>query len=166
MLLLKPLRFLAKALAGEESPKRLAAGFAVGMAVGLVPKSTLTAQLLTAALFGLRINIGAGMLAAFLFSLAAVPLDPATHRIGEALLSAESLRPLWTALYGLPIVPWTGIFNTVALGSILLAAALAYPVYRAVEPLFAKYQPKVAARLKKYKVVQLLLGADLAGRLR
>ena len=62
--LLRPLRLVAKALVAENSPRQLALGFALGMMVGLVPKGNLIALGLTLVLFGTRVNVGAGLVAA------------------------------------------------------------------------------------------------------
>lgn len=163
---LSPLRFLAKALTAEESPKQLAAGFGLGLVLGLVPKSNLAAQVLALLFFSTRANVGAMLLSAFLFSWLALATDHLAHPIGLALLNADALAPLWTFLYDLPVVPWTRFNNSVVLGSLVLGAALAYPAYRLSEPRFAKYQPKIAEKLKKYRAVQLLLGAEMTERFR
>lgn len=166
MFLLRPVRYLAKALVAQESSRQLAAGLALGVMVGLVPKGNLTAVVLAMVLFALRVNLGTGLLSAFVVSLAAPWLDPLSHAIGYALLTFGPLEPVWARLYDLPLVPWTAFNNTVVLGSFVLGAALAYPVYRASEPIFARYQPTIAARLLRFRPVQVLLGIQLAGHLR
>ena len=161
---LRPLRFLAKALAAEDSPRRMSAGFALGMLAGLVPKSSLLSQAALILLALLNVNLAAGYAAAALFSLLSPALDPLTHRLGLSLLDAQALRPLWSSLYDAPILPWTRFNNTVVLGSFLLGLALLFPVYRAATPLFARYQERYGARIRKWKLIQLLLGAETAGR--
>ena len=112
----------------------------------------------------LNVNLAAGYAAAALFSLLSPLLDPLTHRLGLSLLEAQALRPLWSSLYDAPILPWTRFNNTVVLGSFLLGLALLFPVYRAATPLFARYQERYGARIRKWKLIQLLLGAETAGR--
>lgn len=164
--LLRPLRLLAKALAAEDSPRRISAGFALGMLAGLVPKSSLLSQAALLLLALLNVNLAAGYAAAALFSLLSPLIDPLTHRIGRSLLEAKALHPLWNSFYNAPILPWTRFNNTVVLGSFLLGLALAYPLYRAGTPLFARYQERYGVRIRKWKLVQLLLGAETAGRFR
>ena len=55
------LRFLTQALTAQASPRAVAMGFALGVAVGLVPKGNLTVVALTLLLFTLRVNIAAGL---------------------------------------------------------------------------------------------------------
>jgi uncharacterized protein (TIGR03546 family) len=161
-----PLRYLAKAFVGEETPRQMAAGFALGLLAGLVPKASLLSQLVLVVIAGTRVSLAAGYGAAVLASLLSPLLDPLTHRIGLLLLvDARWLSPLWARLYDLPIVPWTGFNNTVTLGSFVLGLVLLYPVFRLSEPMFEKYGATWGARIKKFKLVQLLLGADLVGKL-
>lgn len=162
---LKPLRYLAQALAAQESPKQLAAGLALGVAAGLIPKSSLLAHLLLVVIAATQVNAGTGYLGAILVSAIARLFDPLLHPIGNALLSAGALRPLWTWLYNLPVAPWTEFNNTVVLGGLVVGAAAAYPVYLASLPAFEKYSETIGKRVRKWKVAQLLLGADLAGKL-
>jgi hypothetical protein len=61
-----PLRQAAMALVAGDWPRQLAAGFALGMVVGLVPRGNLIAVSLCVLLFSLRVNKG--------FELA--PADP------------------------------------------------------------------------------------------
>jgi uncharacterized protein (TIGR03546 family) len=166
MFWLKPFRFVAKALTSEVTPKRMALGCALGLWVGLVPKGNLTAIALMMVLGTLRVNLGAGLFAAFTFSWIGSFIDPFTHRIGSLLLSAEWLRPVWTSMYDTPLVPWTGFNNSVVLGSFLLGMLLLYPCYRLTEPLFARYTPDLTERLARFRIVQLIWGADFASKLR
>lgn len=162
---LKPLRLLAKALAALDSPKQLAAGLALGFAVGLVPKSSLLAALGLVFLAGIQVNLAAAYTAAALASLVALPADPLAHVVGDALLVRTGfLRPLWTALFNLPVVPWTGFNNTVTLGWVVLGPAAAYPLYRLALGPCERHAPALGARLKRFKVVQLLLGAEVGAK--
>ncbi|MBI4349211.1 MAG: TIGR03546 family protein [Elusimicrobia bacterium] len=163
--MLRLFRMLAVALAAQDSPKQLAAGFALGAAAGLVPKTSLLSHLLLVGLAASQANFGAGFVAAALFALVGSLLDPLAHPIGNFLLTREFLKPLWTLLYNLPVVPWTEFNNTVVLGWFVLACAFAWPLYRAMIPAFEKYSEKYGERLRKLKVVQLLLGADVASKL-
>lgn len=163
--LLRPFRFFAKAVTAENAPRQLAWGFAIGVLVGLVPKGNLIAIVLMTILGGLRVNLGAGMLAAFLFSWVGMVTDPLTHRMGLAILEIDALRPFYVWLYNLPLMAWTSFNNTVVLGSLLLGLTLVYPVFRLSEPQFEKYAPRFTARVQKYRLVKLLWGTEWAGRL-
>ena len=159
---IRPVRVLANVLSAAATPRQIAFGFALGMLIGLVPKGNLTAAVLMVILLGTRVNLGAGMAGAALFSWIGVLADPLTHRIGEGLLTRASLQPVWVYLYELPLAPWTGFNNTVVLGSLLLGLWLFYPVARATEAVVRRWQPQVVEKLGKYRIMQLLWGTEVA----
>jgi uncharacterized protein (TIGR03546 family) len=165
MILLRPLRFLAQALIVETTPRQLAWGFALGMLIGLVPKGNLIAVALMTLFCALRINVASGTAAIFIFSWAGLLLDPWSHRLGQHLLTNESLRPVWTSLYNKNLVPWTSFNNTVVLGSTLIGLALLLPCYAIVRPFFNKFAPKWADYVRKFRVIHVLRGSELAGKL-
>lgn len=165
VLLLRPIRFLARALTDQTTPGQLAMGFALGMVAGLVPKGNLLAVVLMMMVCGSRVNLGTAMLGMFLFSWVGVLLDPVSHELGMWLLTRDSLAGFWTALYNLPILPWSKFNNSVVLGSFLLGLAMLYPVYRLSQPRFAVWQPNLAERFRKFRLAKLLLGAECAGKL-
>jgi uncharacterized protein (TIGR03546 family) len=161
---IRPLRLLAKALTQQDSPRQVAHGVALGALVGLVPKDNLTAIALMTVLCAARLNLGAGLLSAFAFSWIGLLVDPLSHRLGLWLLQQESLAAGWTWLYNLPVVPWTRFNNTVVLGSFVIGLALYYPLLRLSEPLIARVKPRLEERLRRYRVVQALLGAEWTAR--
>jgi uncharacterized protein (TIGR03546 family) len=165
MIFLRPFRFLAQALLVDATPAQLAWGLSLGMLIGLVPKGNLIAVSLMTLLCALRVNFAAGTLGIFAFSWAGMYLDPFSHRLGHALLTHASLRPLWTALYDTNVVPWTAFNNTVVLGNTLIGLALLFPLYRLSRPVFAKFAPKWAEYVRKYRVVHVLHGGELTGNL-
>ncbi|MBM83554.1 MAG: hypothetical protein CMJ78_23590 [Planctomycetaceae bacterium] len=165
MFLLRPIRFLVTALVEDNTPKRMAIGFALGVVVGLVPKGNLIAITLMMLLGFLRVNLGTGMVTAFIFSWIGMLLDPVTHMIGLFVLTHEALRSTWISFGDMPLAPWTDFNNSIVLGSFLLGLVLAYPSYRISEPLFAKYTPDWRERLLKLKIVHLLWGTDITNKL-
>lgn len=165
MFLLRPFRFLAQVLTAEDSSRQCAAGFSLGMIVGLIPKGNLTAIVLMTILCASRVNLAAGLLSAFLFSWIGMLLDPVAHNIGIWVLTQDALEPTFTWLYNLPVMPWTSFNNTVVLGSLLLGLACAFPLYRLTEPQFAKYVPLVREKLQQRRVTAWLFGAEWAGKI-
>jgi uncharacterized protein (TIGR03546 family) len=151
-----PLRYLLGALVAGDSPRQLALGFTLGMMIGLVPKGNLVAIGLLLVLLSTRVNLATGMGAAALFSWLGTLADPLSHRIGLALLSAETFQPLGAYLYDLPLVPWTALNNTVVCGSLALGAWLAYPTYRVSHRFFRAWQPWLLRRLDAFRLSHLL----------
>lgn len=165
-IILDGVRLVTDAVTEQGTSKQLALALAMGLAVGLVPKGNLTAVLLLTVLCTLRLNLAAGLASVALFSWVSVLTDPLANWIGLTLLEWPPLVPLWTWLYGLPIVPWTAFNNTAVLGNLVLGLALIYPVYRLSEPQIEKHLPKVVEMLKKSYLVQALAGLRLAARWR
>ncbi|WP_291171587.1 TIGR03546 family protein [Gimesia sp.] len=157
---LRPLRFLAGAFSGASSPRQLALGFSMGMIIGLVPKENLTSVLLLFLLASLKINLSSASLATLLFSWLALLLDPLSHLIGHSVLLAAPMQGVWRWFYELPLAPWTDFNNTIVMGSLILGLLLFYPTYRLTRPLFEKYTPLLAAKLQKYRIVQILWGTE------
>ena len=160
--LLRPVRFLVKAFGSEDTPHQLAWGVAIGMMVGLLPKENLTAVVLSVLLLATRVNPASGAVAVLAFSWVGLLIDPVCGRIGWFLLSHPALQGVWTTLADLPVAPWTAFNNTVVLGSFVVGLWLLLPVYFVSKPLFARYHPRLTARLRKFKVYQVLMGTEVA----
>lgn len=123
------LRWAARGILASDSPNQLAAGFALGMVLGLVPKGNLIALSLCVLLFSLRVNKGLALTAAIVFSAFASYADSFTHKLGMEVLTAPSLQPVFASLLNAPVGPWIGFHNTVVTGSLLVGLYLAYPVF-------------------------------------
>lgn len=134
-------------LAGN-SPRQLAAGFTIGMMIGIMPKGNLIALMLCIVLFSTRWNKGLALAAAIAFSFAAPWIDPLSHKIGQYVLTFDSLQATYAATLDFPLGPWLGFNNTVVAGSLLLGLYISYPVYwstcllfRTIRSLFIGKQP-------------------------
>lgn len=158
---MNPLRILKDvilAFHGGDDPRHWAAGFALGAALGLVPKGNLFALVFVLVFFTLRLNKGAALLAATAFTPLGYVVDGLAHSIGLALLKAGALRGLWTALYDLPIVPLTRFNNTVVLGNLALGLVLYAPLYFLGLRFISYYRANLAAKVEKLKLVQAFKG--------
>jgi uncharacterized protein (TIGR03546 family) len=158
---MNPLRLvkdLFASLHGGSDPRHLAAGFALGAALGLIPKGNLFAVVFLLLFFALRLNKGLALLSAVFFTPLGYAVDGLAHRIGLALLKAPALSGVWTALYDLPIVPLTRFNNTVVLGNLVLGLVLFFPLYFFFLRFVAWYNATWAARVEQLKIVQALKG--------
>ena len=156
---MNPLRLfkdLVSSLHGGSDPRHLAAGFALGAALGLIPKGNLFGVAFLLLFFALRLNKGMALMSATFFTPLGYAVDGLAHKIGLALLKAPALSGLWTALYDLPIIPLTRFNNTVVLGNLVLGLALYAPLYFFFLRFVAWYNATWAARVEKLKLVQAL----------
>lgn len=161
---LQPVRLVVSVLIAHDSPRQLAAGISLGMLLGMVPKGNLTAVVLAGALFSLRVNRGAGLASAIAFSWLGMFLDPLAHRVGWQILSLQPLQHLFAACFELPLVPWSGLNNTVVVGQLVLGLYAVYPVYRLSLQLSQRWRDEVAEWLATHRPAALA-GADDASRL-
>src|SRR4051794_9645298 len=103
---LRPLGRALRILCGGATPHEIALGVALGLMLGLVPKSNLTAVTLCGVILCLRLNLyAAGMTTLAIMPLAA-SLDGVGNSIGMYALSCGPLAGFWTWLFRQPLVPW------------------------------------------------------------
>ena len=165
MFLLRPFRLFFKALVVDATPSQMAFGLAFGVLVGLVPKGNLLAIGLMMLLCSLRVNLGVGLATVFVTTWAGMLLDPITHRIGEFLLKNETLKPLWETMYDTALLPWTDFNNTVVLGSFVMGAGAFVPLYFLSRPIFGLLTPRLVTWAQRFRLVSLLWGGELTGKL-
>ncbi len=127
--LLRPVRRVVRSLLAYDASSQLAAGFALGMVLGLVPKGNLIALSLFVLLFSLRVNTGSGLVAALAFSWLGPALDPFADKLGAYVLAASSMQGTYAAIFQLPLGPWFDFNNTVVVGSLAIGLWAMYPVY-------------------------------------
>lgn len=150
-----------KGLTSDTDPRQIGWGIALGFVLGLIPKGNLTAQLLLVLLMMLKVNIPFGLLTMFLVSFVNPLADKLTDPLGYALLTSDALAPLWTALYNMPVVPWTDFNNTVLLGGLLAGLALLFPVYLAGRRFGVFYNEKFRDRVMNSRLVKSLKASVL-----
>lgn len=158
---LKLLSGLAKALTGQSDPRHIAAGFALGALWGLVPKGNLMSVVFILLFFFLQVDKGVALLSALLFTSVGYLLDGPAHGAGLALLSASALKPFWTFLYNLPIVPLTKFNNTVVMGNIAFGVLLYVPLYAVSKRGAVHYQLNYAPLVAKWPIVKAVNGLKI-----
>ena len=113
----------------ETKPHQIALAVALGVMLGLVPKANLVALVLVLALFLTRCNLGFGILAAALVSLATPRLDATADALGTQLLSKAVVIDLEMTLFQYPFFAWTALNYTTVLGSVVMGTIAFVPVY-------------------------------------
>ncbi len=148
MLILNQLFKFLKLLHSETGHHQMAGGVVLGMFMGLTPMLTLSQVFYLLVLLCVRINFGAAFIAMALFKGLAFACDPFLDRLGSLALRNDSAEPIWTALYNMPVVPYTFFYNTVVMGSILTSLALSIPVFLLSGFLIDRYRTVVVAKFK------------------
>ncbi|MBU0620748.1 MAG: TIGR03546 family protein [Gammaproteobacteria bacterium] len=159
-LLLKQLFALIRLLNSDTGTNQIAAGVACGLILGFAPMLSLQALLVFVCMFLFRIQIGAALTSAFFFAMLAWLFDPVSHQIGSAILEAEALRPTFTTLYNMPLVPLTRFYNSVVMGAGVVSILLAPLVFFGSKRLIVAYRVKVVERFKSSPFWKLWSGTS------
>ncbi len=123
-ILIKQLIGLIQLLHSDTGQNQIAAGLSFGVFLGFAPFMSLQTLLVLFFVFILRVQLGAAFLSAFFFKFIAYLLDPVADPIGRQLLENETLRPLWTKMYNIPLLPMTRFNNSIILGSFAISVIL------------------------------------------
>ncbi len=156
MILIELLARIVSALRSAATPRQVAGGFMIGMAIGLIP-SALLDVLLFVVLILINVNLASGLLAAVVFGLLAYLLDPLFHTLGYQLLAGvRPLRPFWTALYNTPFVPFSGYNNTVVMGSLIVTLLLVYPAFMFVRIGVVRYRERYEPVVSRWPITRVI----------
>ena len=162
LVLLKLLQQLIKTLNSEGTPGQIAAGVAVGAALGLTPLLSLHNLVILAAIMLLNLSFPAAMLGWALAVPVGFAMDPLFDLVGRTLLlGTPALTPLWTGLTNLPVVPLTNVNNTIVLGSLVSWVVLALPIYFLARWGVGRYRARLYPRLAQSRVFQALTASKL-----
>ena len=154
--LLKLIQSIIKTLHSAGTPGQVAAGMALGSALGLTPLMNLHNLVIFSLLVLLNVSFGGGMLGWMLFVPVGFLFDPLFDKVGLSLLTSPSLTPFWTKWTNTPILPYTNFNNTVVLGSLVSWVVLAVPIFFAARYGVAKYRATIGERVRRsrwYKAV-------------
>ena len=157
LLLLKLLQSLAKTLHSEGTPTQIAAGLALGAALGLTQLFSLHNLLIITALALLNVSFGAGMLGMTVFAPVGFILDPLFDRVGNALLvETPPLRPFWEFTDATPVLALLNLNNTVIAGSIVGWLVLFIPIFLLARLGVVRYRETVGAKVEKSRAYQAI----------
>jgi uncharacterized protein (TIGR03546 family) len=160
MIFLKLLSKLIRILRAGVDPRQIAAGFMLGMFLGLLSFKTLFAAPVLLILILVNVNLASAFVGLFFFRIVAYFADPLIHSLGYWVLAdLEGLQGLWTALASMRIVPFTRFYNTLVMGGLILCVVLAIPVYRGVQVLIVGYRNRFQERVRSWKFVKILRGS-------
>ncbi len=159
--LLKLLQSLIKTLHSEGTPGQVAAGIALGSALGLTPLVNVHNLIVFALIVILNVSFGGGMLGWALFVPVGFVLDPVFHRIGRALLETPALRSTWESWYNTPLVPYTNFNNTVVLGSVAAWLVLLGPIFLLARFGVTRYRATVGERVRRSKFYQAVTASKV-----
>jgi len=156
MIWIKFLSKLIKVLNKGASPRQISGALAMGAIIGLTPSFLIGICVFFLVLL-VNVNISMAILSMAVFKLLAYAADPLAHELGYFLLvKAEPLKPLWTALYNAPFVPFTKFNNTVVMGSFAIGLLLFLPLFFLGAKFVTVYRSHLMQKVQNYKLVRIL----------
>ena len=159
--LLKLIQSIIKTLHSAGTPGQVAAGMALGSALGLTPLVNVHNLVIFSLLVLLNVSFGGGMLGWMLFVPIGFLLDPMFHAVGLSLLENQSLRPVWTSWTNTPLLPYTNFNNTVVLGSFVSWVVLAIPIFFAARYGVARYRATVRERVRQSRFYKAITASQV-----
>ncbi|GBD32611.1 MAG: hypothetical protein KatS3mg081_2554 [Gemmatimonadales bacterium] len=159
---LKLVQQLVKALNSDGTPGQVAAGIALGAALGLTPLANLHNLLVLAAIMLLNVSVPGAMLGWVLFTPVGFALDPLFDSVGRwLLLDLEALRPLWEEVANTPVIALANLNNTIVLGSLIVWLLMFAPIYLLARYGVVQYRSRVYQRLRQTRAFQAIQASKL-----
>jgi uncharacterized protein (TIGR03546 family) len=147
---------LFNALNSESSTRQISLAIALGFIVGLSPLLTLHNIAFLFIVLFLRVNIGGFIVAWGFFKGLSYLLSPLIVNVGESLLTAESLQPMFDAFYQFSLFKLAHLHHTYTLGALVIGCLLAIPLYFISNFLIEKYRLHIKAFFEKFRIVKAL----------
>jgi uncharacterized protein (TIGR03546 family) len=153
----KSIAKLILALNGNEMKSEVAAGFAWGLLLGLVPLGNICWFVLFIVSFFFRHNHGFKMISLIVIKLLAPLFLPLIDLVGWRVLHIDALQGMFITMYNMPFVPFTKFNNTLVAGGLVGGAVLWLPAFFLSMALIPLYQEKVLPKIKNSKVFKKLI---------
>jgi uncharacterized protein (TIGR03546 family) len=145
-----------KILNSESNPGQISLALCLAMFAGFTPFWSIHNFVVIFLVLILRVNLSAFLLGLAVFSGLAYLLDPLFHRIGLALLTADSLRGFWTTLYNSTFWRLTRFNNSILMGSFIFSLVLFFPLYFLINLAIEKYRVHFLGWVRKTRLMQAL----------
>lgn len=149
VILIKQLLGLMRLLHSTSGHIQLAISLTLGMFLGFSPFFSLQTLLILLVILIFNVNQASAFIAAFFFKFLAFMIDPLANVLGKWALENESLRPLWTQLYNVPLVPYTRFNNSIAMGSFIVALIFAPIMFFVFKGMIQQYRVHIVSRIEK-----------------
>jgi uncharacterized protein (TIGR03546 family) len=152
--LIKAVAKLVVALNSNAKKSQIAAGFAWGILLGLIPMGNFFWIALFLISFFFNHNHGAKIFSMALLKICTPLLAPLIDVLGWEFLHIEAFQPLFITMYNMPFVPFTKFNNTLVAGGIVSGVVLFIPSFIIFMLLIPLYRNTVAPAIKNSKLFQ------------
>lgn len=147
---------LIRGLNGNVKKSQIAAGFAWGVLLAMIPIGNFFWIALFLISFFFKHNHGSKIFSMVVIKLFAPIIAPAVDAFGWEVLHVQALQPLFTTMYNMPFVPFTKFNNTLVAGGLAGGAILWLPVFFIFMALIPLYRNTVAPKIKESKIVKAI----------
>jgi uncharacterized protein (TIGR03545 family)/uncharacterized protein (TIGR03546 family) len=129
----------------------------LGLISGFLPTFTFINYVILFFVFIFRIPLGLYFASYAVFSLISYLLDPLFNQIGYFILTFKPLEGIWTFLYNLPFLRWSGFNNTLVMGSLVSGIIIGIILYIILNRSIDVYREKLFPKLKKIKFLSWIV---------
>jgi uncharacterized protein (TIGR03546 family) len=159
--MIKGIAKLILALNGNVSKTQIAAGFAWGVLLGLIPAGNAFWLLLFLLSFFFTHHHGAKISAlAFLKILSPIVVYQ-IDKLGWFILHIDSFRLFFTSLYNMPFVPFTKFNNTLVMGGLAAGIILWLPVFFIFIALIPLFRNTIGPKIRNSKIIRSIAKSPL-----
>ena len=144
---------------------QIAAGFAWGLLLGLIPAWNILWIVLFVVSFFFKHHHWSKMLLMVVLQLLSGTVAPLVDIVGWEVLYIEALQPFFITLYNMPFVPLTRFNNTLVTGGLVCGAVLWLPVFALVFLLIPLYRNKLAPKIRNSKIVKTIKNVPIVSTL-
>jgi uncharacterized protein (TIGR03546 family) len=152
--MIKGIAKLILALNGNVSKTQIAAGFAWGMLLGLVPAGNIFWVLLFLVSFFFTHHHGAKISALAFMKIISPIIIYQIDKLGWFILHIDSFRSFFTSLYNMPFVPFTKFNNSLVMGGLAAGIILWLPVFFALIAIIPLFRNTVGPKIRNSKIIQ------------
>ncbi|MDR0623106.1 MAG: TIGR03546 family protein [Treponema sp.] len=154
--MIKTIAQLIVALNGNVKKSQLAAGFAWGVLLALVPLGNIFWIALFVVSFFFKHNHASKVLVMAVLKLLSPLFAPLIDILGWEILHIDALRPLFTSLYNMPFVPFTRFNNTLVAGGLAGGIILWLPVFFLFMALIPLYRNTIAPKIRNLRIFKIV----------
>ncbi|MDR2543701.1 MAG: TIGR03546 family protein [Treponema sp.] len=159
--MIKPIAKVILAFNGNAKKSQIAAGFAWGILLGLIPTGNFFFIILFLVSFFFRHNHWTKIFAITILKLLSPLLIYGIDGFGGLILHIKVLEPFFTTLYNMPFIPFTGFNNTLVAGGLVLGVILFVPSFFLFWWLVTLYRNHLAEKIRNSKTLQSIAKSPL-----
>jgi uncharacterized protein (TIGR03546 family) len=154
--MIKGIAKLILALNGNVSKTQIAAGFAWGTLLGLIPAGNAFWIVLFLISFFFTHHHGAKIAALAFLKILSPLLVYQIDKLGWYVLHIDSLRSFFTTLYNMPFVPFTKFNNTLVMGGLAAGVILWLPIFFLFMAIIPIFRNTIGIKIRNSKIVKAI----------